>query len=375
MKIINIVENLDKGSVENWLVSVFLESRSIRPDWEWSFYCILDRKGRLDEIVLKSGGKIIYSPMTISNKLKFLLHLRKVLKLGKYDIIHSHHDFLSGFYGLATLGINFKKRILHIHNTDQSIPVGSELLRRILLTPLKHLALYFNDLIVGISKDALNLFVDGNKRGIKKSKILYCGILLDRFEGKIDENLFRQEQKMPKSAKILLFVGRMNELKNPAFVVEILFHIHKKRDDVYAVFIGEGVETKKVIEKAKESGIQNYIRVLGWRNDVQNIMKSSDVFVFPRLEYPKEGLGLVVVEAQAAGLPMVISRAIVEDAIVINDLAFYLPLDDNSEEWADKVLEILLKGKFVSQELAYNLIAQSDFELKTATLNFINLYE
>ena len=62
-------------------------------------------------------------------------------------------------------------------------------------------------------------------------------------------------------------------------------------------------------------------------------MKSANVFVFPRLEYPREGLGLVVVEAQAAGLPLVISNAIVKDAIVIPELAHYVKLDNNPAEW------------------------------------------
>lgn len=80
MKILNVVENLDKGAVENWLVQTFIESQSLYPQWEWTFYCILNKKGRLDELVLTHGGKIIYSPFTISNKIKFLLSLRHVLK-------------------------------------------------------------------------------------------------------------------------------------------------------------------------------------------------------------------------------------------------------------------------------------------------------
>ena len=112
MRIIHIVENLDKGAVENWLVDIFIESRKIRPSWEWTFYCILGKEGRLDEKVRDAGGEIIYSPVTISNKLAFLSNLRKVLQERKYDILHAHHDYLSGFYLLASLGKKFKKEII-----------------------------------------------------------------------------------------------------------------------------------------------------------------------------------------------------------------------------------------------------------------------
>ena len=108
MKIIHIVENLDKGAVENWLVNIFVESRKIRPSWDWTFYCILGREGRLDEKVRNAGGKIVYSPVTVSDKIGFLKSLRRVLKAGKFDIIHAHHDYLSGFYLLASAESNLK---------------------------------------------------------------------------------------------------------------------------------------------------------------------------------------------------------------------------------------------------------------------------
>ena len=60
LKIIHIVENLDKGAVENWLVKTFIESRKMYPNWQWTFYCILGKEGRLDEKVKAAGGEIIY---------------------------------------------------------------------------------------------------------------------------------------------------------------------------------------------------------------------------------------------------------------------------------------------------------------------------
>ena len=59
MKLLHIVENLDKGAVENWLVNVFLEIKKTRHDWKWTFFCILGRPGRLDKKVLEAGGEII----------------------------------------------------------------------------------------------------------------------------------------------------------------------------------------------------------------------------------------------------------------------------------------------------------------------------
>lgn len=374
MRILNVVENLDKGAVENWLVRIFLESTKIEPDWQWTFYCILGKPGRLDEIVEKAGGKIIYSPVTISEKLSFLKHLRKALHAGNYDIVHSHHDYLSGFYSLAMLGLSFRNTILHIHNTDESLPVGNPYLHKLLLPILKWIGVGLNKTIIGISEHTLETFVGKNNWLKQKSSVLYYGISLDQFRTEVDDQALRVEISLPFTAKILLFIGRMNEFKNPLFVVEVLAEILKKRDDVYAVFVGEGDESEKVVQKAKELDLYDRIRVLGWRNDSAQIMRSSDVFIFPRLEHPKEGLGLVVVEAQAAALPMLITHAIVKDAIVIEDLAFYMELKNNPKDWANQVDKIISERKIISGEAACSLMMKSRFDLRVATLNLLNLY-
>jgi glycosyltransferase involved in cell wall biosynthesis len=374
MQIINIVENLNKGAVENWLINVFINSRKFRPDWHWTFYCILGKEGRLDEKVRNAGGEIIFAPVSISQKNDFLQHLRSTLKTGHYDVIHSHHDYLSGFYLLASAGIIFKKRILHVHNTDKALPVGNALLHKALLGPFKKLGFYFSSTIVGISKNTLQEFVGKYPVRNKDLKILYYGLDLNTYAHSIDMSLLKQELGLPEDSKLMLFAGRMNTFKNPLFVIDILEEISKVRNDVYALFVGQGDLVEEVSQRAKRLHVNDHVRLLGWRSDLAGIFQSVDVFVFPRVEYPKEGLGLVVVEAQAAGLPMVLSHGIVHDAIVIDELAHFIPLKDNPKTWANKVLEIL-DAPAPSRTLAFSKMQQSPFELETATRNLLALYE
>ncbi|MBL7698726.1 MAG: glycosyltransferase [Chitinophagaceae bacterium] len=373
MKVIHIVENLDKGAVENWLVNIFIESRKIRPEWDWTFYCILGKEGRLDERVRNAGGKIIYSPVTISHKAKFLKHLRNVLRAGRYDIIHSHHDYLSGFYLLASAGIKFRRRFLHVHNTDKALPVGNKTVHNLLLRPFRTIGSYLSDTIIGISKNTLAEFTGSEKIG-KRHAILYYGIDMSRFNVPALRSEVRKNLNLPENSRILLYAGRMNDLKNPEFVVDVLMHLLKLRPDVYAVFIGSGDKEKNVIQKAQTLNITSHIRQPGWYDNVPVLMKSSDVFVFPRKEYPKEGLGLVVVEAQAAGLPMFITEGIVPDAIVIPELAHVNSLHD-PKQWAEQINEVLNKSLPISPEESLELMKNSAFELGAAARNLVDLYE
>jgi glycosyltransferase EpsF len=374
VKIIHIVENLDKGAVENWLVNVFLKSREIRPDWQWTFYCILGQEGRLDEVVRKAGGIILYSPVTISQKLPFLRYLRSTLQIGQYDIIHAHHDYLSGFYLLASIGIKAKKRILHIHNTDKELPVGNRVLKCLLLAPLKRLAFGLSDTIVGISKDTLAEFKGKTKNKRIQFKVLYYGIDLSAFTLETNQLWLKTALNIPQSDKLLLFIGRLNPLKNPVFVVDILSEILTERKDVYALFVGQGDLKDAIIQKALQLNVLDHIRLLGWRNDIPQILHSVDLFVFPRLAYPKEGLGLVVVEAQAAGLGMLLSHGIVEDAVVIRPLVHFLPNVTDTNLWAKKIMDLLDAAPPCTKEEAYRKMQSSPFELSTGTNNLLALY-
>lgn len=376
LKIIQIVENLDKGAVENWLVRTFLKSREFKPDWEWTFYCILGRPGRLDESVMKAGGRIVYSKVTISDKIPFLRQLRQELKHGNYDILHAHHDYLSGFYLLASNGIRFKRRLLQIHNTDKALPVGNKFLHDLLLWPFRRLAYHYSDLIVGISEDTLLEFMHGRQSKRPETTILYYGVDLSPFEnGEMSDPSFFLSIGIPENAKTLLFVGRMNPWKNPLFVVEILAELSKKRKNVYAIFVGQGDLEKEILKKADSYGLTGNVRNLGWSDNTAMLMKNASVFVFPRLEYPKEGLGLVVVEAQAAGLPMAISNAIVKDAIVVDELANYISLKDNPAEWASAIEKLLDFPPQISRKEALARLRNSPFEMSRATQNLLRLYE
>lgn len=373
MRLIHIVENLDKGAVENWLVNVFIESRQFRPAWDWTFYCILGEPGRLDEKVRNAGGKIIYSPVSISQKRAFLKHLRNVLVNGKFDIIHAHHDFLSGFYMLAASGVRGRK-LIHVHNNDEGIPVGNKWLRKILLPVFRSFAFWLADDILSISENTRDEFRKGYTGKKPVFRVIYYGIPMDKFDAPADRAGFRIANSLPGDSKVLLYTGRMIREKNPVFVVDILNELLSIRNDVFAVFVGKGDLEEQVHQRAKELDIEHHVRLAGWKDNIAGIMKSSDIMVFPRLESPKEGLGLVIVESQCAGLPVFTTHGIVNDAIVLEEMVFFLELSD-PHIWAIKIDALLNKGVPANREESLGKMKKSRFEITQSTKNLISIYE
>jgi glycosyltransferase involved in cell wall biosynthesis len=113
--------------------------------------------------------------------------------------------------------------------------------------------------------------------------------------------------------------------------------------------------------------------MMGWSEDVSRLMRAADAFVFPRLEHPREGLGLVVVEAQCAGLPVFITPGIVGDAVELDELAHW-DIPENPTRWAENIEGVLADGPRISREAALARMLSSRFEISVASANLLAHY-
>ena len=374
IRILQIVENLNTGAVENWLYRMFAASVAKYPEYHWTFFCTLGKPGRLDDQVRQLGGEIIYSQHPIGSKRAFFTSLRTTLKEGHYDVLHCHHDFVSAIYLWAALGTPIRKRIVHIHNTDEGIPTPSALKQFLLKEPMRQTCLRLADNIVGISREALTRFTQGAPARPGRDRVVYYGVDTSPFRQQIStREQFRLELGFSAKSKVLLFTGRMTAIKNPLFVVEILAHLARTEPNVVALFAGAGPLETTVRELAEQNQIADRVKVLGWRDDVATIMRLSDVLIFPRLEEPKEGLGLVLVEAQAAGLPVLASLSITEDVQVVPGLVEILPLSAGHRSWAERV-SALLSHDPQPRQRHLEQVELSHFSMTAGVSNLMSLY-
>ncbi len=372
MRVCHIVESLDKGAVEAWLSRTILHSATEFPDFHWTIYCTLTNVGRNVDALREAGVTVVASPVPFGQTLAFLAAMRSYLRARHFDVVHCHHDFQSGFYLWAAAGLAIKQRWVHVHNTDEALPTPSRWKHRLLLGPLRKSCLRMADGVIGISNHVLDQFLRFRPRRPERDFVRYYGLDVNPIRtAQRDPQKFRSELELPPDARLLLFVGRMSPLKNPVFVVDVLAATLKQVPNAYAVFVGEGDLTEQVERRSHELGVSQRIRMLGWRDDIASIMKNSDVFVFPRPETPLEGLGLVVVESQACGLPMLTTKGIAEDAIVDPGMVKRIPLWSPADEWARHVVELLNSQPTCDCDT----IAASRFGMDTTTQQLLALYD
>ena len=321
------------------------------------------------------NASVLHSPVPIGRKWGFVHALRGELRRGKYNVLHCHHDFVSAVYLLAAAGLPIRNRIVHLHNADENLLTPNPWKQRLYREPMRQICLSMADRIVGISNHTLDAFLAGRPRREDRDSVLYYGVDTTSFENaKADRLAFRQKLGLPPNSQILLFAGRMVPEKNPVFVVEVLVELRRLDPDTVGVFVGTGSLEEVTRRRAAELKLVEAIRFLGWRDDVPEIMCCSDWFILPHPEHPVEGFGFAIVEAQLAGLRMLLSRGILDDPLLPTASFRRLPLASGPRAWAEAAVELLHESP-PSRAAALAALRQSPFDMDIALADLVSLYQ
>lgn len=376
VKVLHVVDNLDRGAIEHWLTRMLAHAVRQGLAVDWTFYCVHPKDGELDEKIRSLGGRIVHSPAPLHDKIGFLMGLRVELRRGKYDVLHCHDDIMNGYYYVASFPNLVRHRVCHIHNADEVVPMrGSKLVKNALREILRTICLATSSRVVGISHHTLDTFLKGRARHGTRDVVHYYGVDPSPFLEAVERrSAFRSEIGLPPDAVILLFAGRIVEEKNPLFAVDVLSELAKLDKRAFGMFVGDGLLAPHVRRHAEELGISKRLIMLGWRHDVAAIMKNCDIFILPRPEAPKEGFGLAVVEAQLAGMKLLLSRGIADDPMLPRTVFSRVPLAAGAVGWAAIAHDLLQKPLQAVVEIRADFEA-SPMEMQYALKSLLSLYD
>ena len=168
-----------------------------------------------------------------------------------------------------------------------------------------------------------------------KATIIKNAIDVDKYIFSSQEREKVRRQLEFNDQEIILFVGRLDPQKNPLFLIDIFREIKVKKQDSMLVIVGEGYLKDEITAKIVEYKLENDVKILGTRNDVNELLQAADIFVLPSRF---EGLGIALVESQAAGLPTFTTKDVVPDDVKITDLLEFVPVNASAKEWATRIL-------------------------------------
>lgn len=242
----------------------------------------------------------------------------------EYRIVHGHSR------GSAPIYLDEAKRagritILHCHSNSHGKGVQG-LIRYFWQLPLRRLAHYNFACSVGAGESQFG------KKG--KFRVIKNGIRMNRYLWNPEIRTKVREALQLGDALVVGHVGRLEGMKNHQFLLRVFQKLLAQRADAVLVLVGQGTLEAQLRKQSEDLGISDRVIFTGVRDDVNELMQAMDIFVFPSLY---EGLPLVLVEAQAAGLRCVLSDTISDDCIIAEELVSKLPLEADVQLWAEHI--------------------------------------
>jgi glycosyltransferase involved in cell wall biosynthesis len=255
------------------------------------------------------------------------------------------------------------------------LPVGSKITKALLREPMRRICLALADKIVGNSNHTLDTFLRGRARRPGRDVVHYLGIDSKSFLNVgADRERFRNELGLPKSCLVLLFAGRLVSEKNPQFALGVLRELRELEPRAMGVFVGIGGEEQPLRQRVAELGLAEATRFLGWRKDIPDIMCCCDWFIHTGPESPMEGFGLSVVEAQLAGLRLLLSRGVGDDPLLSGSCIRRLSLSAPAAIWAQAAYSQLGEAP-PDRVQAAKALAISPMDMDWALADLLRLYQ
>ena len=331
IRILQVVTHMNRGGLETMLMNYY---RCIdRDKVQFDFLVHRAERADYDDEIESLGGSIYRLPRLVpwSNTYKHALNVFFDAH-PEYRIVHVHQDCLSSVILKAAEQHGVPVRIAHSHNSSQD----------------KNLKYFIKILYKqSIPQYATDLLACGEQAG----EWMFGGAPFQIFNNAINaasyrydvahSRAMRQELSLPENAFVLGHVGRFSNSKNHSYLVDIFAELHKLEPNSYLLLVGDGALRKKIEAKVKALDLEHWVIFLGLRKDIPELLQAMDVFAFPSLY---EGLPLTLVEAQAAGLPCVISENIPVDCDM-TDLISRVSLDDPPEVWTERIFAAKAKPR------------------------------
>lgn len=358
-RILHIVGRMDRAGAETMLMNLYREID--RTQFQFDFLCFTDERGDYDDEIERMGGHIIR--ISTSNIIKRFYLIQKELQAGSWQIVHSHTLWSSGLHLLAAKLANIPIRIAHSHNTS-GIDQNSMVNRVYYRSMLKLLTQVPTHYIACGKAAAAYLFP-------KRTDVTLIPNAIDINRFIETQGLAtRQGLGISSDKLIILQVGRLSPVKNHSYSLKIATALEDDAINFQMLFVGTGPEQQKIETKINDYDLESYVHLLGVRDDIAELMAAADVLLMPSLH---EGFPVVIVESQAANLPVLVADTVSNEVDLGLGLVHFMSLQSDVKEWVANI-EMLIKTVKVPADYRLNMLEKHGFSARASAQRLIDLY-
>jgi glycosyltransferase involved in cell wall biosynthesis len=336
--VVHILDSLGIGVIETWLVHV-LRNQSNSPV-RHEFLLVGERVGAYEAEVKAMGIPIHRLPYK-DHRLSWFMKLRRFFRAhDNLAIVHAHgmpHFIATVMAAARSVGV--PGRVAHSHQAaflrrEEQTP-RRRLLRAFSVAAIRRLATRR----IGISSNALEAIAGADREKAPTASVLLYGFDYSRNDGAEERAaLLRNQLSIASTDFVIGHVGRFDPVKNHELIVRSFAELIKEVPNAYLVLVGTGETQARVSELCSDLGIARHVRFPGATDDVPAFMAMFDLFVLPSFS---EGLGIVCLEAQAAGTRPLVSTGVPHEVAVVPDAVVALPIEAGAQAWAEEMRRLL----------------------------------
>ena len=356
------------GGVPSFLYSYCM--RANKEKYSFDFLAIKNQCFEPYREEFEDNGWKLYSFNLTSNGIKralqTIIYLYKLIRQNNYDAIHIN---MGSFFPVLTCAIAAKLsgvKIIIAHSHSSGMYSKRKYIIKNILSPL--LTIFATEYCACSKIAAENLF---SKRIIREKKYRIINNAIDSSKFVYNADVIIDIRNKYNILDIYIVIGhvvRFVEVKNHTFLIEMFKEIHKSVPNTKLLLVGEGEMKEKIYNLAEQMHISNAVIFAGQQRNVCDYYQAMDIFVLPSIV---EGLGIVAIEAQAAGLPCYVSDN-VPNEVAISDMCEVFKLADGPDFLANRIVKRNLPIERKNME---NLIKEAGYDLKSNIAIFENLYE
>lgn len=322
IRVLQYVPSFDYGGIETFVLNM---NKELKDQFHFTYLIEVDINKDLQRKIYSYGADVVrINNMSKENFFGHIKQIRKVLKEGKYDVVHVHGCDLRIFVMLFAKIYGVKKRIYHLHSARIE---RHEKIKKFFF----NINIFLSNCLLACSKSAAEEMLGRNS---KKAIIINNGIDLNKFKFNIRfRNQIRKELKILNDDIVIGHIGRLTEVKNQKFLIKIVEHI-KHKNNIKLIIIGDGELKEKLLKTVKENNIEENVIFLGFKEDTSKYYSAFDIFCLPSL---CEGLGIVLIEAQANGLKCLASDNVPKESNVTGEIKFLGIQEENINDWSKQI--------------------------------------
>ncbi len=361
IRVLHVLGELNRGGAETMVMNIY---RKIdRNKVQFDFIIHTTEECDYSEEIRALGGRIFsISKYKVTNHKKYIYEWNQFFENHKeYRIIHGHVRSTASIY--LKIATEYQiSTIAHSHNTSS----GRGLKAMIKNYLQKSITIHSNHLFACSDKAGKWLFGESILVD-KRYKVMKNAIDPKKFE--YNENIREKirSQLQLKEDKLIGHIGRFHPQKNHDFLIDVFYELHKLDPKTKLLLVGEGELYTNIKKKVKALNIEKDVIFTGVRNDVHQLLQAIDVFVLPSLY---EGLGIVVIEAQAASCNCLVADTLPQD-VKITGLVNFMSLQTHKKEWAKKILSISKNDTRISR---YSEITESGYNIDKVAEEYQKFY-